>query len=148
MKVFVTGADGFIGSHRRSLVRSGHNVRALVQYNSFNSMGWLEKFGPGNESQIEVVAGDVRDRSQMSICVQGCERGVPFGGADRHTLFLCGSPILCRHKHHGNLNILEAVRSNNNTRMITLRQVEVYGSAQFVPITEDHPLQGAEPILS
>ena len=59
MNVFLTGADGFIGSHLvEALVRSGHNVRALVQYNSFNSMGWLESLAPEMRGQIEVVAGD------------------------------------------------------------------------------------------
>ena len=146
MKVFVTGADGFIGSHlAEALVRSGHDVRALVQYNSFNSKGWLDSLAPEMGGQIEVVAGDVRDRSQMSCCVQGCD--VVF-----HLAALIAIPYSYAAPQSyvdtnitGTLNVLEAVRANYNTRMIHTSTSEVYGSAQFVPITEDHPLQGQSP---
>ena len=146
MKVFVTGADGFIGSHlAEALVRSGHDVRALVQYNSFNKKGWLDSLAPEMGDQIEVVAGDVRDRSQMSCSVQGCD--VVF-----HLAALIAIPYSYDAPQSyvdtnitGTLNILEAVRSNHNTRMIHTSTSEVYGSAQFVPITEDHPLQGQSP---
>ena len=146
MKVFVTGADGFIGSHlAEALVRSGHDVRALVQYNSFNSKGWLDSLAPEMRGQIELVAGDVRDRSQMSYCVKGCD--VVF-----HLAALLAIPDSYAAPQSyvdtnitGTLNILEAVRARHNTRMIHTSTSEVYGSAQFVPITEDHPLQGQSP---
>ena len=79
----------------------------------------------------------------MSICVQGCDV-CSIWRLDRNTLFLCGSTVLWTQTSR-TLNILEAVRSNNNTRMIHTSTSEVYGSAQFVPITEDHPLQGQSP---
>ena len=146
MKVFVTGADGFIGSHlAEALVRSGHNVRALVQYNSFNSVGWLESLAPEMRGQIEVVAGDVRDRSQMSICVQGCDVVFHLAALIAIPYSYVAPQSYVDTNITGTLNILEAVRSNHNTRMIHTSTSEVYGSAQFVPITEDHPLQGQSP---
>ncbi len=146
MRVFVTGADGFIGSHLvEALVHAGHDVRALVQYNSFNTKGWLDSLLSEMRDQIEVVSGDVRDRSQMSACVQGCN--VVF-----HLAALIAIPYSYAAPQSyvdtnitGTLNILEAVRANNNIRMIHTSTSEVYGSAQFVPITEEHPLQGQSP---
>ena len=74
MKIFVTGADGFIGSHlTESLVKSGYEVRALAQYNSFNSHGWLSDLEPNVFNQLEIVSGDVRDGSQMKGCMAGCD---------------------------------------------------------------------------
>jgi NAD dependent epimerase/dehydratase len=146
MKVFVTGADGFIGSHlAEALVRSGHDVRALVQYNSFNSKGWLDSLAPEMVSQIEIVLGDVRDRSQMSACVQGCDAVFHLAALIAIPYSYAAPQSYVDTNITGTLNILEAVRANNNTRMIHTSTSEVYGSAQFVPITEDHPLQGQSP---
>jgi len=146
MKVFVTGADGFIGSHlAEALLRSGHDVRALVQYNSFNSKGWLDSLAPEMVSQIEIVLGDVRDRSQMSACVQGCDTVFHLAALIAIPYSYAAPQSYVDTNITGTLNILEAVRANNNTRMIHTSTSEVYGSAQFVPITEDHPLQGQSP---
>ena len=146
MKVFVTGADGFIGSHlAEALVRSGHDVRALVQYNSFNSKGWLDSLAPEMRGQIEVVAGDVRDRSQMNYCVQGCDAVFHLAALIAIPYSYAAPQSYVDTNITGTLNVLEAVRANYNTRMIHTSTSEVYGSAQFVPITEDHPLQGQSP---
>ena len=146
MKVFVTGAEGFIGSHLvEALVRSGHDVRALVQYNSFNSKGWLDSMAPEMRGQIEVVAGDVRDRSQMSYCVQGCDAVFHLAALIAIPYSYAAPQSYVDTNITGTLNILEAVRANHNARMIHTSTSEVYGSAQFVPITEDHPLQGQSP---
>ncbi len=146
MKVFVTGADGFIGSHlAEALAHSGHDVRALVQYNSFNSMGWLESLAPEMRCQIEVVAGDVRDRSQMIKCVQGCDVVFHLAALIAIPYSYVAPQSYVDTNITGTLNILEAVRANHNTRMIHTSTSEVYGSAQFVPITEEHPLQGQSP---
>jgi dTDP-glucose 4,6-dehydratase len=146
MKVFVTGAEGFIGSHLvEALVRSGHDVRALVQYNSFNSKGWLDSMAPEMRGQIEVIAGDVRDRSQMSYCVQGCDAVFHLAALIAIPYSYAAPQSYVDTNITGTLNILEAVRANHNARMIHTSTSEVYGSAQFVPITEDHPLQGQSP---
>ena len=146
MKVFVTGAEGFIGSHLvEALVRSGHDVRALVQYNSFNSKGWLDSLAPEMRGQIEVVAGDVRDRSQMSYCVLGCDAVFHLAALIAIPYSYAAPQSYVDTNITGTLNILEAVRANHNARMIHTSTSEVYGSAQFVPITEDHPLQGQSP---
>ena len=74
VKIFLTGADGFIGSHlAEALVCAGHDVRALVQYNSFNSKGWLDETSRDIMEELDIIAGDIRDRSQMRECVKDCE---------------------------------------------------------------------------
>ena len=73
-KILVTGADGFIGSHlTETLVRGGHDVRAFVLYNSFNSWGWLDHCVPDVKGQFEVFAGDIRDAHGVKAAMQGCD---------------------------------------------------------------------------
>ena len=127
MKVFVTGAEGFIGSHLvEALVRSGHDVRALVQYNSFNSKGWLDSMAPEMRGQIEVIAGDVRDRSQMSHCVQGCDAVFHLAALIAIPYSYAAPQSYVDTNITGTLNILEAVRANHNARMIHTSTSEVY----------------------
>lgn len=146
MRILVTGADGFIGSHlTEKLVHSGHEVRALVQYNSFNSKGWLDEAAPEILSQIDVVAGDVRDRSQMGKCVLGRDVVVHLAALIAIPYSYAAPQSYVDTNITGTLNILEAVRANGNTRMVHTSTSEVYGTAQFVPISEEHPLQGQSP---
>ncbi|MBT5513469.1 MAG: NAD-dependent epimerase/dehydratase family protein [Rhodospirillaceae bacterium] len=145
-KILVTGADGFIGSHLSEfLVRSGHQVRALVHYNAFNTWGWLDHCGADVRDGLEVLMGDVRDPGSVHGAVEG-----------RDTVFnlaaLIGIPYSYRAAAsyvdtniHGTLNILEAVRSHETARLIQTSTSEVYGSAQYVPIDESHPLQAQSP---
>ncbi len=145
-KVLVTGADGFIGSHLvEALVAAGAAVRALVQYNSFGHRGWLETVPPAVQSAIEVVAGDVRDRGAVLDAVAGCN-------VVMHLAALIAIPYSYRAPQSyvdtnvsGTLNVLEAVRQHGVARLLHTSTSEVYGSAQSVPITEEHPLQGQSP---
>ncbi|MGO0790230.1 NAD-dependent 4,6-dehydratase LegB [Herbaspirillum seropedicae] len=144
--VLVTGADGFIGSHLvEHLVRKGHKVRAFVQYNSFNSWGWLDRCAPDVKGNFEVFAGDIRDPHGVCTAMKGCD-------AVLHLAALIAIP----YSYHspdtyvdtnvkGTLNILQAARDLGVRRVIHTSTSEVYGTARFVPITEEHPLQGQSP---
>lgn len=146
MKILVTGADGFIGSHlTEALVRDGHDVRAFVMYNSFNSWGWLDRCEDDVSGQFEVFAGDVRDPRGVEAALKGCD-------AVFHLAALIGIPYSYHSPHtyvdtniNGTLNVLQAARNLNLSRVIHTSTSEVYGSAKFVPITEDHPIQAQSP---
>ena len=143
-KILVTGADGFIGSHLcEGLVLRGYSVKALVQYNSFNSWGWLDHSPLASE--IEIFAGDVRDPNGVRSAVKGCD-------AVLHLAALIAIP----YSYHspdayvdtnikGTLNILQASRDMQVERCIHTSTSEVYGTAKYVPITEEHPLQAQSP---
>ena len=146
MKILVTGADGFIGSHlTEMLVRKGYDVRAFVLYNSFNSWGWLDECGEDVAGKFEVFAGDIRDPYGVKKAMQGCD-------AVLHLAALIGIP----YSYHspdtyvdtnikGTLNIVQAARELGVGKVVHTSTSEVYGTAQFVPITEEHPLQGQSP---
>ena len=146
MKILVTGADGFIGSHlTEALVRQGYNVCAFVLYNSFNSWGWLDRCAPDVKGKFEVFAGDVRDPNGVRTAMKGCD-------AVLHLAALIAIP----YSYHspdtyvdtnikGTLNIVQAARDLGVSKVVQTSTSEVYGTARFVPITEDHPLQGQSP---
>jgi len=145
-KILVTGADGFIGSHlTEALVRAGHEVRALVMYNSFGSWGWLDHCAPEIKGRFEVFAGDIRDPNGVRAAMQGCD-------AVMHLAALIAIP----YSYHspdtyidtnikGTLNVLQASRDLGVAKVVHTSTSEVYGTAQFVPITEEHPLRGQSP---
>ena len=144
--ILVTGADGFIGSHLvEELVREGRSVRAFVYYNSFDHWGWLNSL-PGNvKDAIEVVVGDIRDRSLVHDAVKGCTSVL-------HLAALIGIPYSYRAAEsyvdvnvHGTLNVVDAARACGLEKVVITSTSEVYGTAQFVPITEEHPLVGQSP---
>jgi NAD dependent epimerase/dehydratase len=144
--VLVTGADGFIGSHlTEELVRRSYDVRAFVMYNSFNSWGWLDHAPRDVREAIDVRAGDVRDPHYVREAAKGCD-------AILHLAALIAIPYSYHSPEsyvdtnvRGTLNVLQAARDHGVSRMIHTSTSEVYGSARFVPITEDHPLQGQSP---
>ena len=146
MKILITGAEGFIGSHLTELlVRDGHSVRAFVLYNSFNSWGWLEDCAAEVRDQFEVILGDVRDPYSVYSAVRNCDAVI-------HLAALIAIPYSYKSPHtyvdtnvKGTLNVLQAVRDLSVEKMIHTSTSEVYGSAQFVPITETHPLHGQSP---
>ena len=146
MKVLVTGADGFIGSHlAEELVKLGHEVRAFVQYNSFNSWGWLDSCEDSVKEQLEVFSGDIRDPSGVNKAVKGCD-------AVLHLAALIAIPYSYHSPHtyletnvSGTLNVLEAVRNQGVSKMVHTSTSEVYGTAKFVPITESHRILGQSP---
>jgi NAD dependent epimerase/dehydratase len=144
--ILITGADGFIGSHlTEALVRHGYKVRAFVMYNSFNSWGWLDHCAADVKGNFEIFAGDVRDPHGVKEAMRGCD-------AVLHLAALIAIP----YSYHspdtyvdtnikGTLNILQAARELGIKRVIHTSTSEVYGTARYVPITEDHPLQGQSP---
>jgi dTDP-glucose 4,6-dehydratase len=146
VKVLITGADGFIGSHlTEALVKNGHDVRAFVLYNSFNSWGWLDHTSKHVRDSLDVFAGDIRDPNGVRTAMRGCD-------AVLHLAALIAIP----YSYHspdtyidtnvkGTLNVLQAARDLGVRRVIHTSTSEVYGTARFVPITEEHPLQGQSP---
>lgn len=145
-KVLVTGADGFIGSHLvERLIDEGCQVRAFVYYNSFNSWGWLDTFSKEQLSKIEIFAGDIRDPN-----------GVRTAMKDIEIVFHLAALIAIPFSYHspdayidsnikGTLNIIQAARDLGTERVLVTSTSEVYGTAQFVPITELHPKQPQSP---
>lgn len=145
-KILVTGADGFIGSHlTETLIQRGYDVRAFVMYNSFNSWGWLDQATDEIKDGLDVFAGDIRDPHGVRTAMQGCD-------AVLHLAALIGIP----YSYHspdtyvdtnikGTLNIVQTARDLGVSKVIHTSTSEVYGTARFVPITEEHPLQGQSP---
>lgn len=142
--VLVTGAAGFIGSHLTELlVKEGHQVRALVRYNSRNDWGWLEESPVAQD--IEVVSGDVRDFEAVYQAMKDCR-------AVFHLAALIGIPYsyesplsYVRTNVEGTYNVLEAARQHSLGEVIVTSTSETYGSAQYVPVDERHPMVGQSP---
>jgi NAD dependent epimerase/dehydratase len=146
MKVLVTGADGFIGSHlTEALVRGGHEVRAFVLYNSFDSRGWLDHCAAEVRGKFEVFAGDVRDPHGVRTALQGCEAVVHLAALIAIPYSYHSPDTYVDTNIKGTLNVLQAARALGVRRVVHTSTSEVYGTAQFVPITEEHPLQGQSP---
>jgi NAD dependent epimerase/dehydratase len=145
-KILVTGADGFIGSHLvEALVRAGEDVRAFVLYNSFGSWGWLDRCDEDVHGNFDVFAGDIRDPNGVRTAMGGCDIAL-------HLAALIGIP----YSYHspdsyvetnikGTLNVVQAARELGLSRVVHTSTSEVYGTAQFVPMTEQHPLHAQSP---
>jgi len=145
-KILVTGADGFIGSHlTEELVRQGHSVRAFVLYNSFNSWGWLDHCSPKIKKSLNVFAGDIRDPYGVKAAMQGCDTVLHLAALIAIPFSYHAPDTYVDTNVKGTLNILQAARELGVSRVIHTSTSEVYGTAQFVPITEEHPLQGQSP---
>ena len=143
-KILVTGADGFIGSHlTEMLVQQGYDVRAMVQYNSFNSWGWLDHSPIRNE--IEIIPADIRDPVAVQAAVRGVDVVLHLAAliAIPYSYVSPGSYVDTNIQ--GTLNVVQAARDHGVRRCVCTSTSEVYGTAQFVPITEDHPLVGQSP---
>jgi dTDP-glucose 4,6-dehydratase len=145
-RILVTGADGFIGSHlAEELVRIGCKLRAFVMYNSFNSWGWLDALPRTALEKMEVWAGDIRDPYRVEQAVQGCSMVI-------HLAALVAIPYSYRSPDSyvdtnvkGTLNILQAARKWGVAKVVHTSTSEVYGTARFMPINEEHPLQPQSP---
>lgn len=145
-KILVTGADGFIGSHlTEELVRRGYDTRAFVYYNSFNSWGWLDRSDPDIHGSLDVFAGDIRDPHGVKQAMTGCD-----------VVFHLAALIAIPYSYHspdtyvdtnvkGTLNVVQAARDLGLEKVVHTSTSEVYGTARFVPITEEHPLQAQSP---
>lgn len=145
-KVLVTGADGFIGSHlTQRLLSEGCSIRAFVYYNSFNSWGWLDTLSKEELSRIEIFAGDIRDPN-----------GVRTAMKDIDVVFHLAALIAIPFSYHspdsyidtnikGTLNVIQAAKDLGTERVLVTSTSEVYGTAVFVPITEEHPKQPQSP---
>lgn len=145
-KVLVTGADGFIGSHlTEELVRMGCDVRAFVLYNSFNSWGWLDSSDEEIKRNIDVFPGDVRDPNGVREAVKGCDIVLHLAALIAIPYSYHSPDTYIDTNIKGTLNILQAARDLNIDKVVHTSTSEVYGTAQFVPITEEHPLQGQSP---
>lgn len=146
MKVLVTGSDGFIGSHlTEELVKKGYQVRAFVYYNSFNTWGWLDTLPVDVMQNVEIFQGDIRDPNGVEESMRGVD-------AVFHLAALIAIPF----SYHspdtyvdtnikGTLNVLQAARKLQTKRVLVTSTSEVYGTAQYVPIDENHPFQGQSP---
>lgn len=145
-KVFVTGSEGFIGSHlTEKLVKLGANVTALVQYNSFNNWGWLDTFDKEILNNINVITGDIREYDNMKRAIKG--QDVVF-----HLAALIAIPYsylspmaYVRTNVEGTTNVLEACREYDVEKIVHTSTSETYGTALYVPIDEKHPMQGQSP---
>lgn len=146
MKVLVTGADGFIGSHlTETLVRCGHDVRAFIFYNSFNSWGWLNHCGEDVAGKFEVFAGDIRDPYRVREAMKGCEAALHLAALIAVPYSYHAPDSFIDTNIKGTLNVVQAARDLGVAKVVHTSTSEVYGTARFVPITEDHPLQGQSP---
>ena len=145
-KVLITGADGFIGSHlAESLVREGYSVRAFVMYNSFNSWGWLDQASAEIKKSIEVFAGDIRDPHGVKAAMRDCDAVLHLAALIAIPYSYTSPDTYIDTNVKGTLNVLQAARELGVKRVIHTSTSEVYGTARFVPITEEHPLQGQSP---
>ena len=156
-KILVTGAEGFIGSHLTELlVNEGYDVRAMVQYNSFNNWGWIDTFDKETKDKLDIFLGDVRDPNGVRTAMEGVD-----------AVFHLAALIAIPYSYHspdmyvdtnikGTLNILQAARdlktkrvlvtsTSEVKRILVTSTSEVYGTAQYVPIDEKHPYQGQSP---
>jgi NAD dependent epimerase/dehydratase len=144
--VLITGAGGFIGSHLvEECLAHGCKVRAFVHYNSFNTWGWLDSLSEETRNRINVVAGDIRDSNFVESSVK-----------DMDILFHLAALISIPFSYHapdsyvesnikGTLNILQAARKAKSQRVLVTSTSEVYGTAQYIPIDENHPCRGQSP---
>lgn len=145
-KILVTGADGFIGSHlTEALIRRGCQVRAFVYYNSFNSWGWLDEAEPHIKRELDVFAGDIRDSYGVKEAMKECDVVLHLAALASIPYSYHSPSTYVETNILGTLNILQAARELSVEKVVQTSTSEVYGTAQFVPITEDHPLQGQSP---
>ena len=146
MRILVTGADGFIGSHLvEELVKRGFQVKAFVLYNSFNSWGWLDTLPKDIKDNLEIFSGDIRDPYGVKNAMQGCDIVLHLAALIAIPYSYHSPETYVDTNIKGTLNILQAARELNIKHVVHTSTSEVYGTARFVPITEEHPLQGQSP---
>lgn len=145
-KVLVTGAEGFIGSHlTEKLVEDGYDVRAFVLYNSFNTWGWLDTLPKDKLNQIEVFTGDIRDPNGVKEAMKGVDEVFHLAALIAIPFSYHSPDTYVDTNIKGTLNVLQAARDLQTSRVLVTSTSEVYGTAQYVPIDETHPYQGQSP---
>lgn len=145
-RILITGADGFIGSHLAEyLVRAGSDVRAFVFYNSFNSWGWLDDSPDDIRQSIDVFAGDIRDPHGIRNAMKGCDVVMHLAALIAIPYSYHSPDTYIDTNVKGTLNVVRAAHDLGVERVVHTSTSEVYGTARFVPITEEHPLQGQSP---
>jgi len=145
MRILVTGSDGFIGSHLvEELVKQGHEVRAFVFYNSFNSWGWLDSCDIAVKGKFEIFQGDIRDPNGVREAVKDCDIVIHLAALIAIPFSYHSPDTYVSTNIAGTLNVLQAAR-DYGVKVIHTSTSEVYGTAEFVPITENHPLKGQSP---
>ncbi|WP_088228625.1 NAD-dependent 4,6-dehydratase LegB [Desulfosporosinus sp. FKB] len=145
-KILVTGADGFIGSHlTEELVKSGYDVRAFVLYNSFNSWGWLDQSPADIRKSLDIFTGDIRDPHGVREAMKGCDIVLHLAALIAIPYSYHSPDTYVDTNIKGTLNVVQAARELGVGKVVHTSTSEVYGTAKFVPITEEHPLQGQSP---
>lgn len=145
-KILVTGADGFIGSHLvEKLVRKGFNVKAFVMYNSYNSWGWLDYVDLNIKKSIEVISGDIRDPFIVKHAINDCDTVIHLAALIAIPFSYHAPSSYVNTNINGTLNILQAAKSSGQIKVIHTSTSEVYGTAEYVPIDEKHPIKGQSP---
>lgn len=144
--VLVTGSDGFIGSHLvERLALDGHKVKALTMYNSFGTWGWLDSIPKEILDEVEVMPGDIRDSIFVRSATKGCTDVMHLAALIAIPYSYIAPEAYIDTNVKGTLNILQAAREASVEKVIHTSTSEVYGTARFVPMSEDHPLQGQSP---
>lgn len=144
--VLVTGADGFIGSHlTEQLVKEGHQVKAFAYYNSFNTWGWLDTLPKDVMKEVEVFTGDVRDPNGVKESMKGMDEVYHLAALIAIPFSYHSPDTYVDTNIKGTLNVLQAARELETSRLLVTSTSEVYGTAQYVPIDEEHPYQGQSP---
>ena len=144
--VLVTGADGFIGSHLvEQLIKEGQRVKAFCLYNSFGRAGWLDDLAKEIKSEVEVVLGDIRDPICVREAMRDCDQVFHLAALIAIPYSYIAPASYIETNINGTLNVVQAARDLEISRVIHTSTSETYGSAQFVPITEDHPQVGQSP---
>jgi len=145
-RILVTGAGGFIGSHLvERLVREGRDVRAFVHYNAFSSWGWLDTFEPELKKSLDVFQGDIRDGNGVRTAMRGCDVVLHLAALIAIPYSYHSPDTYVQTNVAGTLNIVQAARDLEVAKVVHTSTSEVYGTARFVPITEEHPLHGQSP---
>ncbi|WP_130805865.1 NAD-dependent 4,6-dehydratase LegB [Senegalia massiliensis] len=145
-KILVTGADGFIGSHlTEELVKQGNKVKAFTYYNSFNTWGWLDTLPKEIMKEVEVFTGDVRDPNGVRESMKGIEEVFHLAALIAIPFSYHSPDAYVDTNIKGTLNVLQAARDLDISRVLVTSTSEVYGTAQYVPIDESHPYQGQSP---
>lgn len=144
--ILITGADGFIGSHLvEDLVRAGKRVRAFVYYNSFNTWGWLDTLPREVRQEIDIFTGDIRDPNGVREAMRGISHVYHLAALIAIPFSYHSPDSYIDTNIKGTLNVLQAARDFNTSRVLVTSTSEVYGTAQYVPIDEKHPYQGQSP---